>query len=123
MLRALRGEDAIHAEARAYSFAEEVGPFDAGEALRIAAGLGESAAELFEAFVLLTLYNANRHLFELFASPRRFYADLRFVGRLSSRLNLHRRWCCDKFRFCGVCNCGVFGGLASASGRGCYANA
>ena len=103
VLRTLRGKHAIDAQTCAQGFMEQVGPFDAGQRVRVSSGLREGSAQLLDAFILLTLYNANRHLIELFASPRRFYAVLRLAGS-QPPLNLHRRWCCDTFRLCGVCN-------------------
>jgi len=47
--------------AGAEGFFEEIGAFDSDQTAVFAQGIGEGAAQLFEACILLTLYNANRH--------------------------------------------------------------
>jgi hypothetical protein len=59
MLGALGGKDAVEAQVGAESFFDEVGTFDADEGA--VAGMGQGPAQLFQAGVLLTLYNAKRH--------------------------------------------------------------
>jgi len=59
--RALRRKDAGNAQTRAQRLFQQIGSLDPGQAARLAAGVGQGAAQLFQAGILLTLYNADRH--------------------------------------------------------------
>ncbi|MGA2086406.1 MAG: hypothetical protein ABSG60_12900, partial [Terracidiphilus sp.] len=65
-LKALGREDASHAQTGVESFFEQVQALDSGQAtlvtIKIGAGVGQRSPEFFEAGILLTLYNADRHL-------------------------------------------------------------
>ena len=64
-LGTLSDKDAIHSETCAQGLLKQVRAFDAGQmrctAARVTGGVGQRLAELLEAGVLLTLYNAKRH--------------------------------------------------------------
>ncbi|HET7922315.1 MAG TPA: hypothetical protein VFM15_06135, partial [Gammaproteobacteria bacterium] len=62
LISSVGGEDAVNMQARTKGFSNEVGAFDADKSPGLAAGMRERAAQLFYARILLTLYNANRHL-------------------------------------------------------------
>jgi len=70
----LGGEDAIDSQPGPQGFRDQVGSLDAGPRVLAAAGMCKRVAEFFEAGILLTLYNTERHRWkpELLC---RFYAD------------------------------------------------
>jgi hypothetical protein len=62
VLRALCSEDTGYRQAGAQGFREQVRTLDACQTAAVAAGVGQRSAQLLQANILLTLYNANRHL-------------------------------------------------------------
>ena len=64
LFEALGGEHALDAQAGRKRFSNQVGAFNAGQPAPFAARGGQSPAKLLQARILLTLYNANRHLSE-----------------------------------------------------------
>ena len=61
MLRALRHKDRSDAQPRAQSLFQQMRPFNSGQRAALASGLRERVAQIFQAKILFTLYNAKRH--------------------------------------------------------------
>jgi hypothetical protein len=72
VLGALSYKDAFNAQPGAQGLFEQVRPFDSGQrppfAVALAKRVGQRPAQLLQAGILFTLYNANRHRSETFAS-------------------------------------------------------
>jgi hypothetical protein len=72
MFKALGGKDARDAQMGAQSLLDQVRAFNSGQAAAFAAssaaGSGERPAQFFQASILFTLYNANRHRSETIQS-------------------------------------------------------